>query len=109
MINRARQLVGREWGLEVNDIVQNDEHIGCGGNASKEEYIAVLKANYVPPRLVDSIRARIIYDGNNTLINDYMQHHLPANIDIATLFESNGTTINCRGVAWLLQSHGFLN
>lgn len=108
VINRARNEVGGEWGLDANEISQNDEHIGCGGSTSKEEYVKVLTKNYTPGRMVDAIHSRLIYDGNNELINQYMQHHLTDGTDPTSLFESNGTTINHKGVAWLLIQHGFL-
>jgi hypothetical protein len=117
VINRARNMptLANKWGLDnVDQVNTNDEHIGCGGSYSESEADAVLTNGYFPARLVDSIKARFDFEGDNELLNEYLQHEDGLPSDFATQFYERSSTqldqmaINAKGVAWILKKQGFL-
>jgi hypothetical protein len=120
VINRARIEIGEEWGLDRNAISTADEHIGCGGNTTKEEYRQTLTQNCTPASLVAALRTRIEYDGLNRDFSDYLSHfstELPENYDDAEegffdiiVKESGGyeAVLNERGITWLLEHFKFI-
>ena len=108
VLNRARQLIGREWGLDTNPVNINDPSIEMGGKNTANEFRKALTDHYTPAYLIETIRTRLVEDAKNGLINKYMQQN-PPDVDFSLLYEPHGKALNCKGVAWLLKQLNFLN
>jgi hypothetical protein len=107
VLNRARNLVGREWGLDNDEVAAQDEHIEMGGRTTAEEFKATLKAHFTPALLIEEIIKRLLQDGNNTEVNQFLQGILPEEFsDFDSIFD--GPRIKCKGVALILEKLGFL-
>lgn len=116
VLNRARKLIGDKWGLDRSDVNLDDQHEaqGSGGKTTAQEFTTLMEDNFIPCRIVDTIRTKLIMDGNPSFITAYLQAHLPDTIDALSIYENNGTdakpnmTLNCKGIAWVLQNERFL-
>lgn len=77
VLNRARKMVGKDWGLDCDPTNLADPHIvGYGGNATVAQYNAVLRANYRPGRLVEAFFNRLAYDDDLRGLYEFLDKNL---------------------------------
>lgn len=108
--------IGRAWGLEAVN-----PHELEAANLNEIDHFAMilicreihkcaktLQVNYIPLRIVQAIKERIILEQAQPMIMEYMGMNLPDDIDPQSLFSTDDNNINEKGVLWLLESHGFL-
>lgn len=119
VINHARAMptLANKWGLDNQDRVNMEDPYRdgfCGGGFSESVADSLLDYEYIPARLVDSIKARFDCEANNDLINNYLAHENGVPDDFAIQFYEPSVlhvdqmVINAKGVAWILKKQGFL-
>lgn len=111
LLNEARKRVP-DWGLDQDPVNLSDPFTTCFGGGlciGPLNYRYTLNKEFTPARIVEAIHNRVLQDdSHNRLITQYLEsqeHDLPE--EWQEKFFTEGT-INCYGIAWILEKHRFL-